>query len=144
MPTEVRPRQYQRPADEPNYGNHVIQEGSGGPLRLRVDGRVIPYIGVVRQEPEQMREEYGLDRVEAAEWADPDIHRQARRLVQAIEEGEPCYCLHLDDRFKSRPIPESEINGWAWFLAHAMAVSAGYTSHGEGSRAINRHGPSRV
>lgn len=38
---------------------------------------------------------------------------------------------------------ESEVEKWAWFMAHAMAVSAGYTSHGENSRLINRHGPSR-
>lgn len=46
----------------------------------------------------------------------------------------------IDDRL-SAVVTKSELNTWGYILANAMAVAAGYTSHGPNSRPINRHGP---
>lgn len=140
MPAQdLGPRRYQRPPDEPAGGHCIVTSGSRS--WLKVDDHRLPYIELTEIDPEQLRADYGLDKVA---WADPNIERYARRLRQAIEEGEPCYYATIDDRFCSCPLPESEVNRWGWFLANAMAVSAGYTSHGKNSRPINRHGPSRT
>lgn len=46
----------------------------------------------------------------------------------------------VDNRF-CQPIPtELLLDGWGWLLAQAMAVAAGYTSHGPNSRPINLYG----
>lgn len=49
--------------------------------------------------------------------------------------------LVLDGRFGFQ-CSRVELEQWAWFLANAMAVSGGYTWHGEGSQPRNPHGPS--
>ena len=49
--------------------------------------------------------------------------------------GEP-YC--------TMDVSEEEIKKWMWFTANAMAVSAGYSSHGSNSNKMNPHGASDV
>lgn len=44
--------------------------------------------------------------------------------------------LTLDRRF-AVTTNQAELRKWAWFLAHAMAISAGYTCHGKQSAKIN-------
>jgi hypothetical protein len=67
---------------------------------------------------------------------------EAEHITQARARGERIFTLMLDDRF-GITAPESEVERWASFLADAMAISAGYTSHGKNSRRLNRHGVSR-
>lgn len=45
--------------------------------------------------------------------------------------------LILDDRF-SITATRAEVDRWGWFLANAMAVAAGFSSHGEQSQPMNR------
>lgn len=43
--------------------------------------------------------------------------------------------LSIDNRYGSEYMPEDEIKRWAWLMANAMAVSAGFTSfNGNGRR----------
>lgn len=44
--------------------------------------------------------------------------------------------LLLDGRF-SITVQEKDMQQWLWFLANAMAISAGYTCHGEQSCIAN-------
>lgn len=93
--------------------------------------------------------------VTAQEWADvpaePDALKQyisafedrSPEVTTALARGERIFNLTLDQRF-GITVPESELDRWAWFMANAMAIAAGYTSHGIHSRPINRHGPSRI
>lgn len=67
---------------------------------------------------------------------------EAEYITEARKRGERIFTLLLDDRF-GITVPEKEIERWASFLADAMAISAGYTSHGKNSRRLNRHGVSR-
>lgn len=52
--------------------------------------------------------------------------------------------LILDDRFAITVPRTSELGRWAPILANAMAVAAGFTSHGPNSVVRNPHGPSVV
>lgn len=105
-----------------------------GWFRLIVDGQRVPYI--------DMREVTDERKVappsEPSEWAD-EGHRLRRH---AVERGERIFNLFLDDRFGTTAT-EGDLLHQGWFWANAMAVSAGYTSHGPNSRPLNRHGPSR-
>lgn len=53
---------------------------------------------------------------------------------------ETSYMISLDNRFGTAALTFEELWKQAWFWAHAMAVAAGYTSHGPHARRINRHG----
>ena len=44
----------------------------------------------------------------------------------------------LDGRFEI-DVSEDEVKRWAWLMANAMAISAGYTHHGPNSRPANLH-----
>jgi hypothetical protein len=50
------------------------------------------------------------------------------------------FCLQLDNppRWEVQCTQE-ELDKWSWFIAHAMAVAAGMTCHGEGSKPKNIH-----
>ena len=49
--------------------------------------------------------------------------------------------IALSDDIDGQPIPTKLLlDGWGWLLAQAMAVAAGYTSHGPNSRPINLYG----
>lgn len=52
------------------------------------------------------------------------------------------YDLTLDRRFGMHAETLDEVRRWAWFLANAMAVAAGFTSFGENSSVRNDYGPS--
>ena len=43
----------------------------------------------------------------------------------------------IDGRFGTEYMPEDEIKRWAWVLANAMAVSAGFTSYGDNGRRMD-------
>lgn len=58
-----------------------------------------------------------------------------------LPDGQIYYHISLDNRFGISGT-EAEIKKWIRFIANAMAVSAGRTSHGPNSRLINRHGES--
>jgi len=46
----------------------------------------------------------------------------------------------IDDRLgMAGPVSREEFDRWVPLLANAMAVAAGYTSHGEACEALNRH-----
>ncbi len=42
----------------------------------------------------------------------------------------------LDNRF-SIDVPEDQLDPWLWIVANAMAIGAGYSSHGENSCEVN-------
>lgn len=50
------------------------------------------------------------------------------------------WLLDLDRRFSVQAHSWDELWRWVWFIANAMAVSAGYTCHGPNASRINRHG----
>jgi hypothetical protein len=52
----------------------------------------------------------------------------------------PSYTISLDNRYGTSAMTYEELWKQAWFWANAMAVAAGYTSHGPNARRINRHG----
>jgi hypothetical protein len=55
-------------------------------------------------------------------------------------EGEDSlFSLTLDNRF-GIDCTETELRKWIWFVANAMAVAAGRTSHGPNSNPRNPHG----
>lgn len=140
-PKSVR-TSYERPLDSPIGGNHVIEIARPDRhFELAVDGHTVPYIRLELRDPAVILDANKL--ADEEKWADADRARHARTLVEAVERGEPIYALVLDNRFLVEAATESEINRWSWFLANAMAVSAGYTSHGENSRRRNPHGVSR-
>lgn len=56
-------------------------------------------------------------------------------------EHERSYVLSVDDRFGTIAVPYAELWRWLWIMAQAMAVSAGFTCHGENARLSNPHGP---
>src|SRR5579864_2929821 len=111
----------------------VVEWGGRHPHQLRVDDHELPYIEVLEWP------EGGIASHEREMFA-AQLDDQAPELASAVRAGEPIYSLLCDGRF-GVTAAKSEIERWAWFLANAMAVSAGYTSHGKGSRPINRHGP---
>jgi hypothetical protein len=49
--------------------------------------------------------------------------------------------LTLDDRYQTKAMQWGEFWPMAWFMANAMAVAAGYSSHGPNATRINPHGP---
>jgi hypothetical protein len=104
-------------------------------FKLVIDGHEVPYLGIeawdVPTDPDK-RAAY------IAQFED-----RSPRLTSAMARGERIFNLTFDNRY-GHTCPESELADWGWFMANAMAVSAGYTSHGKGSRPINRHGPSRT
>ena len=129
---------YQRPkVHAPSVIERMTEERGSKrvAIHLRVEDHRVPYIaGGAWATPEDQAqyEQYAVQ-----------LEDRAPEIRAAIERGEPIYDLWCDDRF-GITVPESEVERWAWFLANAMAVAAGYTSHGPNSRPINRHGPSRV
>jgi hypothetical protein len=46
-------------------------------------------------------------------------------------------CLVLDHRFGTEDVSEEEAQRWIPFIAHAMAVAAGYSCHGENCTPVN-------
>lgn len=54
-------------------------------------------------------------------------------LIQA-NENEFTICI---GSVASKLVHRDDIEEWGWFLANAMAVAAGYTSHGKDSRKAN-------
>ena len=54
------------------------------------------------------------------------------------------YDLVLDRRFGIHVKTEEEFQQYAWFLANAMAVAAGFTSFGSNSSVRNDYGPSII
>jgi hypothetical protein len=102
--------------DRPDAANVVDVApvtGSGtGALRLLVDGYPVPYIEVHKvDEPGFTGDAFG----------------------KAM--------LTLDNRYATQAVRWDEFWRWAWFLANAMAVAAGYSSHGPNATRVNRHGP---
>lgn len=59
-------------------------------------------------------------------------------VIRPSEEGGDWHVV-LDDRF-GLDCTEEELARWIPFVANAMAVAAGRSSHGENSYPINRHG----
>jgi hypothetical protein len=124
----------------PDYPHvDLVEYGGRHSDRLKVDGHEVPYIEMTDwpivfdgEASPELTEEFARQ-----------LDDKAPELAAAVRRGERIRNLLCDDRF-GITAPESEIRRWAWFLANAMAVSAGYTSHGKGSRPINRHGPSRT
>jgi hypothetical protein len=57
--------------------------------------------------------------------------------VEGRKDSNGQWSLLLDGRF-SIDVTEDELNRWMWILANGMAVAAGYTCHGEGSKPCNR------
>lgn len=49
--------------------------------------------------------------------------------------------LTIDDRYQTKAMTWGEFWPMAWFLANAMAVAAGYSSHGPNATRLNPHGP---
>ena len=43
----------------------------------------------------------------------------------------------LDNRFGVHAVPEEEAGRWLGLIAHAMAIGAGYSGHGEHSQKMN-------
>ena len=60
--------------------------------------------------------------------------------VSRTEENPQKWLVNLDRRFAVFATDE-ELALWGWLLAHAMAVGAGFTSHGPNSAVRNPHGP---
>jgi hypothetical protein len=56
--------------------------------------------------------------------------------VEGRKDSKGQWSLLLDGRF-SIDVTEDELNRWMWILANGMAVAAGYTHHGEGSKQHN-------
>jgi hypothetical protein len=58
--------------------------------------------------------------------------------VQAalVEGEEKRWVLDLDRRFMLE-VDDEEVQRWMPFLAHAMAIAAGYSCHGEGCTLLN-------
>lgn len=48
------------------------------------------------------------------------------------------WTICLDNRFEIDTTGD-EITRWAWLMANAMAISAGFTYHGPNSEPMNRH-----
>ena len=48
------------------------------------------------------------------------------------------WTVRLDGRFEI-DAEEEEVMRWAWLMANAMAISAGFTHHGPDSRRANPH-----
>jgi hypothetical protein len=121
------------PPWRPPAGPTLVQiHDFGSYQKLSVDEHRVPYIEM-------------SDVTDKWKGFDPegnDVTDEARRLANAVLAGERVFNLTLDDRF-GQTATESELHNWGWFLANAMAVSGGYTSHGQNSRRINRHGVSR-
>jgi hypothetical protein len=129
------PRYQRRPSSRPV--SVIFGPISGGDYHeLVVDGHAVPYVRLTDVTAAWHVEPPSED---VAAWADEGFRLQKA----AVERGERIFHLVVDNRF-GLTATESEIENWAWFLANAMAVAGGYTSHGEGSRPINRHGPSRL
>lgn len=61
----------------------------------------------------------------------PHIEAHPKRESDSVD-------LVLDGRF-SITATQAEVERWGWFLAQAMAIAAGYSSHGEDSRPTNRY-----
>ena len=81
---------------------------------------------------------------DASYWLEVDGYRVPHITVTrygTADVGEDRYQLLLDGRF-ALDAPWGEVWRWAWFLANAMAISAGVTCHGPNGRLINPHGPS--
>ncbi len=58
--------------------------------------------------------------------------------VQGRQEDDGTVHLVLDNRF-GITTTRAELQNWAWFLANAMAVAAGFTSFGEPSHSLLRN-----
>lgn len=85
--------------------------GQVADYRLNVDGIEVPFIRVYKVEPQTESADFGTR-----------------------------YVLALDDRFQTGELTWDELWKQAWFWANAMAVAAGWTSHGPNARRIARHG----
>lgn len=77
-----------------------------------------------------------------------DGHPVPSIVVHEIPAGTPggnddetSYTLILDRRFSTTAVSRDTLLTWGWFVAQAMAVAAGFSSHGENSLLINPHGP---
>jgi hypothetical protein len=120
---------FERPEDD------YATLGAASDFRLVIDGHEVPYLTVrawdVPTDPEQRATYIAM------------FEDRSPRLTSAMARGERIFNLTFDNRY-GLTCPESDLAEWGWFMANAMAVSAGYTSHGKGSRPINRHGPSRT
>jgi hypothetical protein len=103
-------------------------------FKLVIDGHEVPYLTIRAWDvPTNSTERAAY----IAQFED-----RSPRLTAAMRRGERIFNLTFDNRY-GHTCAESELAEWGWFMANAMAVSAGYTSHGAESRLINRHGPSR-
>lgn len=65
-------------------------------------------------------------------------------VIQGTPDVEPRYVLMLDDRFQTTELTWGEMWTQAWFWANAMAISAGWTSHGPNARRLAPHGGETV
>jgi hypothetical protein len=88
-----------------------------GKFRVAVDGYAVPYLTASRVDPPQGTSLTGHD---ALGW----------------------HVLTLDDRYQTKAMSWGELWPMCWFMANAMAISAGYTSHGQNGYRRNVHGPS--
>ncbi len=87
-----------------------------GNYRVAVDGYLVPYLIAHRAEPPQGTPSTSTD---ALGW----------------------HTLSLDDRYATKAMSWGELWPVCWFLANAMAVAAGYSSHGPNATRTNPHGP---
>lgn len=60
------------------------------------------------------------------------------RLIKSVDPANDGLArLWLDGRFGMDDVLEDEIKRWGWFLANAMAVSAGFSSANENGRRLD-------
>lgn len=55
------------------------------------------------------------------------------RVEVGEDPGSGLWCLFLDGRFGTEPVTLEELHRWLPIIAHALAIGAGYSCHGENS-----------
>ena len=57
--------------------------------------------------------------------------------ITATKNGKENWDIHLDNRYVQPNVTENEVSKWLWFIANAMAISAGYSCHGDNGSKLN-------
>ena len=58
-------------------------------------------------------------------------------FIKARQNEDKSWTLLLDDRFAVDITDENELNKWIWWIADAMAISAGWTAFGKDGKRSN-------
>ena len=58
-------------------------------------------------------------------------------LLMAAKQQDGTFHLFLDRRFMMDEVTEEELKRWAWFIANAQAIGAGWSCHGPNGRQAN-------